>query len=90
MAREFSAHQQRIIRAWYQNRDAIDAQRLTELVTELWLAQGNARKSDKLWERARGILSGIPDLDEQTIAKLVLDRDVETLAGIAEARFLAD
>jgi len=90
MPREFSAHQQSIIRRWYQNRDTIDAQRLTELVTELWLAQGNARKSDKLWERARGILERIPDMDEQTISKLVLDQDVEMLAGIAEARFMAE
>ena len=90
MPREFTPHQQRIIRAWYQNRDAIDAQRLTELVTELWLAHDNAKKSNRLWERARSILERIPDLDAETIEKLVLDQDVETLAGIAEARFLAE
>ena len=35
---ERSKHQQKIIKNYYENRDAISLQRLSELVTELYLA----------------------------------------------------
>lgn len=41
---ERSKHQDKIIRNYYQNRDAIALQRLSELVTELYLAEGKARQ----------------------------------------------
>lgn len=36
-------HQQRIIKNYYRNREAISLQRLQELVTELYLAEGKQR-----------------------------------------------
>ena len=51
MAKDYSAHQQRIIRNYYKNLDGIRAQRLQELVTELWLA-GTDEKRERLWARA--------------------------------------
>lgn len=36
-------YQERIIKNYYKNRDAIALQRLAELVTELYLSQGKAR-----------------------------------------------
>lgn len=47
----YSKHQQGIIRRYYDNLDTIALQRLGELVTELYLAQGSAKQA-KLWERA--------------------------------------
>ena len=44
-----SPHQQRIIRDYYKNRDAIMLQRLGEMVTDLYLAEGKARA--RLWKR---------------------------------------
>ncbi|MGA2033662.1 MAG: hypothetical protein ABSG68_15515 [Thermoguttaceae bacterium] len=44
-----SAHQERIIRNYYQNQDAILLQRLGELVTDLYLAEGEKRV--RLWKR---------------------------------------
>ncbi len=41
--KERTRHQQRIIRNYYQNREAISLQRLQELVTELYLAEGKKR-----------------------------------------------
>ena len=38
-----SRHQQRIIKRYYENREAISLQRLSELVTELYLAEGKQR-----------------------------------------------
>jgi hypothetical protein len=45
-----SNYQQRIIKNYYQNQDAILLQRLGELVTDLYLAEGKAR--ERLWTRA--------------------------------------
>lgn len=42
-----SKYQEKIIKNYYQNREAIGLQRLGELVTELYLAEGKARA--KAW-----------------------------------------
>lgn len=44
MNKQYSKHQQKIIRNYYENREAISLQRLGELVTELYLARGKARE----------------------------------------------
>ncbi len=41
---ERSKHQQNIIKNYYKNRDAIALQKLSEHVTELYLAEGKARE----------------------------------------------
>ena len=43
-------HQDRIIRRYYQNQDQIMLQRLGDLITDLYLAEGNGRV--RLWKRA--------------------------------------
>lgn len=43
----FSAHQQKIIKRYYQNIDQITLQKLGELVTELYLSEG--KKLEKTW-----------------------------------------
>jgi hypothetical protein len=45
---ERSKYQEKIIKNYYENRDAIGLQRLSELVTELYLAEGKAR--EKQWK----------------------------------------
>lgn len=40
----YSKHQQKIIKNYYDNRDNIAVQRLQELVTELYLATGKKRQ----------------------------------------------
>ena len=49
-----SAHQEKIIKRYYQNRDSIMLQRLGELVTDLYLAEGKAR--GKVWDRIAAAL----------------------------------
>ena len=44
-----SSYQQRVIRDYYRNQDAILVQRLGDLVTDLYLAEGKARV--RLWKR---------------------------------------
>jgi hypothetical protein len=49
-----SPYQQRVIRDYYRNQDAILLQRLGDLVTELYLAEGKSRA--RLWKRAAATL----------------------------------
>ena len=49
-----SAYQDRVIRNYYKNRDDIMLQRLGELVTDLFLAEGKAKA--KVWARVAEIL----------------------------------
>lgn len=88
MAKKLTAYQRKVIRRYYENRDAIEAQRLSELVTEIFLAKG--RTADRLWARARQLLERIPGLEAEAVSQIVDARDVESLAAVAEARFLGD
>ena len=48
--RNYTPYQQKIIKRYYGNLDAIAGQRLAELVGELYLAEG--KKKAKLWQQA--------------------------------------
>lgn len=52
--RDFSKYQQKVIKRYYDNRPALDEQRLAELATELYLASD--KKKIKLWESAKEIM----------------------------------
>jgi hypothetical protein len=54
MAKDYSKYQQKIIKNYYNNREAISLQRLGELVTDLYLAEGKARETK--WKQAIGAL----------------------------------
>ena len=49
-----SPYQDRIIRRYYQNQDQIMLQRLGDLVTDLYLAEGKSKV--RLWKRAVKIM----------------------------------
>jgi hypothetical protein len=50
MLDDFSPHQQKIIRRYYNNQELIQHQRLAELVTDLYLAEG--KKRERVWASA--------------------------------------
>ncbi|MFV1959582.1 MAG: hypothetical protein ACC662_09250, partial [Planctomycetota bacterium] len=77
MARERTPHQQRIIRNYYRNLDAIRAQRLGELVTDLWLA-GSEKKQERLWARVPDLLEK-GDAAPAEVRHILERRDVEAL-----------
>lgn len=58
--REYSSYQQKAIKRYYENRDQIDEQRLSELVTNLYLAEG--KKQAKMWITAGELMErlGVP------------------------------
>ena len=49
MAGDFTPYQQKIIKRYYDNQDTIQSQRLAELVTDLYLAEG--KKRAQVWKR---------------------------------------
>lgn len=51
---ERSKYQDRIIKNYYQNRESIALQRLSELVSELYLAEGKARATK--WKQVAAAL----------------------------------
>ena len=64
-------HQDKIIRRYYQNQDQILIQRLGDLVTDLYLAEGKNRV--RLWKRTAEILEKlkIPTPEYSTSARAI-------------------
>jgi hypothetical protein len=81
MDKRFSKHQQRIIKNYYENREAISLQRLSELVTELYLAEGKAR--ERQWKYITGALEKL-GLPEARIEHLRKQDDPRLLAKLVE------
>jgi hypothetical protein len=46
---DFTPYQQKIIKRYYDNQDTIQLQRLSEQVTDLFLAEG--KKREQVWKR---------------------------------------
>ena len=57
---DFTPYQQKIIKRYYHNQDAIQRQRLAELVSELYLSSG--KKRERVWESVASAMQklGIP------------------------------
>ncbi|MEQ8855721.1 hypothetical protein [Gimesia sp.] len=51
---EYSNYQKDVIKRYYDNRESIDQQRLSELCTNLFLTEG--KKKQKLWDKAQEIM----------------------------------
>jgi len=77
----YTRHQQGIIKRYYRNLDKIQLQRLSELVTELYLADG--KKKEKLWESAVGAMKKL-GLPEQRVNHLAGKKDVALLAALVK------
>jgi hypothetical protein len=54
MLEDYTRHQQKIIKNFYDNREDIALQRVQELITELYLAEG--KKREKIWDQISGHL----------------------------------
>jgi hypothetical protein len=51
---DYSPYQQKVIGRYYDNFEGIKLQRLSELATEIYLAEG--KKQDRLWKQVSEIL----------------------------------
>ena len=76
-----SAYQERIIKNYYQNKDAISLQRLSELVTELYLAEGKKRASR--WKQIVAALEKL-EIPAARIKHYVEKDDPQLLAHLVE------
>ena len=76
---ERSKHQQKLIRNYYENRDAIALQRAQELVTELYLSSGKSRA--KHWRNLSTHLQKLGVADS-TIEHLVSQDNPELVANL--------
>ncbi len=78
---ERSKYQQNIIRNYYENRENIALQRVQELVTELYLAEGKKRKTQ--WDRLETHLLKL-EVKQKTIDQLRKKDDPMLVAKLAE------
>jgi hypothetical protein len=76
---DFTPYQQKIIKRYYKNYDSIKQQRLSELATELYLAEG--KKRDRLWQQTAEILRSL-EFPASRIDHLLASRDPALLVGI--------
>ena len=77
--REYSNHQRKVIGRYYENRPQIDQQRLSELVTNLFLAEG--KKRAKLWQSAEELMRRLK-VPESRIEHVVAKDDPAILAEV--------
>ncbi len=75
---EYSQYQKSVISGYYDNLDTIMLQKLSELVTELYLADTKARK-DRLWQRAHKAMVKLK-VPPAIVDHIMKKQDVEILA----------
>ena len=83
--RNYSAHQQGIIKRYYENKDDISTQKLGEIVSDLYL-ETNVQKCNRLWLSAKAALLNL-GANAAQVEKIVAERNVQALAKIAAELF---
>jgi hypothetical protein len=79
--REYTRYQQKAISRYYDNRDQLDGQRLSELVADLYLAEG--KKRAKLWETAQELMGRL-NVPPSRIEHVVKSGDATVLAEVVK------
>ncbi len=81
MARNLSEYQKGIVKRYYEHRETIQSTKLSEIVSDLWLADTSSAKA-KLWKRAEQILTRA-GVKQSTVRQIVGRRDEKALAKMA-------
>ena len=79
--KEYSRFQQKVIKNYYDKREQIDAQRLAELVTSLYLA--SEKKAVRMWESAGELMKRL-NVPESRIEHIMKQKDAAILASVVE------
>ena len=79
--KERSPYQQKIIKNYYKSRSALSHQRLSELVTDLYLAEGKKRAT--IWKRIRTALENL-EVKPERIEHLEQKDNPELVAKLVE------
>lgn len=77
---DLSRHQEGIVKRYYQNHDTIQSNKLSDLVSELWLAE-DEKTQTKLWGKAQVALMRM-GVDATRVGAVVAKRDMEALAKL--------
>jgi hypothetical protein len=77
----YTKHQQGIIKRYYQNLDQITWQKLSDLVGDLYLAEG--KKREKLWQSATAYMEKL-EIPKDRIMHIVSKKDPQLLAGLVK------
>lgn len=72
-----TSYQDRVIRRYYENKDAIMLEKLGDLVSDLYLAEGKAK--DRLWKRLAAALTNLKIPEDQI--QHIIRSDNPTLAA---------
>jgi len=78
---DYTPHQKKIIKRYYDNAESIGYQRLSELTTEIYLAEG--KKLDQLWKQVATALKKV-NLSQQRIDHLLEKRDPKLLGELVQ------
>jgi len=76
---DHTPYQKKIIERYYRNFDAIAYQRLSELASDLFLAEG--KQKDRLWKRVEDALRKL-EFPESRILHLLEKRDPQVLVAL--------
>ena len=76
---EYSKYQRGVINRYYEHVDTIALQKLSEIVSDLYLAEGG--QATKLWNSARQALAKLAPADDPHVTKVL---SVRSIAGLAK------
>lgn len=79
--KNYSDYQKKVIKRYYDNREQIDEQRLSELVANLYLAEG--KKRAKLWATAEELMRRL-NVPESRVKHVVGTDDPAILAEVVQ------
>lgn len=83
MKKDLTAHQQKIVARYYDNRDQIDEQRLAELVTSIYLANPGSKQLTKLWTSAGETMERLK-VPASRVAHVLEKKDPAILAEVVK------
>lgn len=78
---DLSRYQEKVIKRYYDNQDTILSTKLSELVSDLWLAE-DEKTQERLWKRVEAAIVKLP-LDAEKVQAILTRRDLEGLARLA-------
>ena len=80
-----SAYQKGIIKRYYEHKDDINSQKLSEIVSDLFL-ETNPAKQKRLWASAETALVNL-GANKATVEQVVAEKNLAALAKLAEKLF---
>ena len=78
---DYTPHQQKIIKRYYDNLDGIQLQRLSELVSDLYLSEG--KKLERTWKSAGAAMEKL-NVPKSRIAHLLEKKDPALMAELVK------